>query len=150
MTKGKHRQSAQPSHDARQARAPKVGVFFVVGPKLWVAGIPWAENLSVAGFRTYAVGHPDLWKQLQEAGAVPCDLEYDETARGRVNYEDASGRFTLFADKCIIRNKRLVSKIMNELSLPKNTGVLPDDHYRCPRCLRRRLKREQAETDWNF
>lgn len=68
---------------------------------------------------------------------VDRDMPYDEAARGRVNYEDASGRFTLFTDRCIIRSKRLVSKIMNELRLPKDTRVLADDHYQSRRALPR-------------
>jgi len=71
-------------------------------------------------------------------------------ARGGFSYEDASGKFTLFADRCIIKDKRAVGKIMNELSLPKGTRVLPDDHYRCPRCLREKPNRKQEEKDWEF
>ncbi len=67
-----------------------------------------------------------------------------------MTFEDAGRRFTLFADRCITRNKRLVSKIMNDLSLPKDTRVLTDDHYRCPKCLRKKATRKQEEEDWDF
>jgi hypothetical protein len=87
---------------------PEVGLFFMVGRKPFVASLPWTEVPSVAGFRTHSVDHYEYWRRLQEVGGVPRDLEYDEAARGRVNYEDAGRRFTLFADKCIIKNKRLV------------------------------------------
>ena len=135
--------------DAKKAKVPKVGCFFVVDGKPWVKGIPWTENPSLAGFRTYAVGHPEYWQQLQGLGAAPKDMPYDKFARGRVNYEDASGKFTLFADRCIIKNKRLVSKIMNELSLPNDTKVRPDDHYRCPDCVSKKQKKKE-EKDWDF
>jgi hypothetical protein len=124
--------------DAKKVNVPKVGIFFVVNGKPWAEGLPWTENPSCAGLWTYAVDHPDYWGRLQVVGAVPKDMPYDDAPRGRVDYEDASRRFTVFADRCIIKNKRLVSKIMNELSLPKETRVLPDDHYRCPKCLPRR------------
>ena len=115
---------------------PEVGLFFVVNRKPWVEGLPWMEVLSEAGFRTHAIGHPEYWERLQELGVASRDMPYMDAPRGRVNYEDATGRFTLFADRCIIRNKRQVTKIMRALSLPKNTRVLPDDHYRCRKCLR--------------
>lgn len=87
---------------------------------------------------------------MQDLGSVPRGLEYDEAPRGCVNYEDACGRFTLFADRCIIRDKELVSRIIEELSLPRDTRVLPDDHYRCPHCLGKMPARKQEEKDWDF
>lgn len=59
---------------AEKAMVPKVGLFFVVNGKPWVEGIPWTENPSLAGFRTYGVGHPDYWNRLQDLGAVPRDM----------------------------------------------------------------------------
>jgi hypothetical protein len=135
--------------DTKKTKVPKVGLFFAVDRRPFVDGVPWMEVTSLTGFRTYGVGHPKYWERLQEGRAVPRDLEYDETPRGRVNYEDASGRFTLFADRCIIKNKRLVGKIINELSLPKNTRVLPDDHYRCPGCVSEKQKKKE-EKDWDL
>ena len=136
--------------DTKKAKVPRVGLFFVVNGKPWVEGIPWAENLSVAGFRTYGAGYPEYWQRLQELGAVPQEMAYDEAARGRVDYEDASDKFALFADRCIIRNKRLVSAIMNKLNLPRGTRVLADDHYRCPKCLRQKPASKQEKEDWDF
>ena len=78
------------------------------------------------------------------------DMPYDMFARGRVNYEDASRKFTLFADRCIIKNKRQVSSIMSQLCLPRETRVLTDGHCRCPKCLRKKATREQEEEDWDF
>jgi hypothetical protein len=121
--------------EAKKEKVPQVGLFFVVNGTPCVEGIPWIEHRSLAGIRTYGVDHPDYWRRLQVVGAVPKDMRYDDAPRGRVDYEDASRRFSLFADRCIIRNKRLVSAIMNKLDLPRDTRVLADDHYRCPRCL---------------
>ena len=132
-----------------KALPPKVGIFFVVNGKLWVEGISWTEAASHAGFRTYEVDHPAYWEQLQARGAAPREGEYDRAARGRVNYEDASRKFTLFADRCILKNKSLLSKIMEELSLPKRTRVLPDEHYQCPDCVSRKPTKQQAK-DWEF
>lgn len=60
-----------------------------------------------------------------------------------MTYEDASRKFSLFADKCIIRNKRQVSPIMNELNLPRGHKGLADDHYRYLMCLRKRPTRKR-------
>ena len=128
---------------AQKGKVPQVGLFFVVNGKPFVDGLPWAEVPSVAGFRTYGVGHPEFWHRLQGVSAVPSELEYDKAPRGRVNYDEASGRFTLFADRCIIMDNRLVSAIMNELNLPMGTRGLTDDHYRCSDCLSKRPERQE-------
>jgi hypothetical protein len=129
---------------------PKVGIFFVVNGKLWVEGIPWPENLSVAGFRTYRVGHPEYWQRLQDEGAAPKDMPYEEAARGSVNYEDASEKFTMLADPCIIKKKQLVRSIMRQLYLPRGTEVLADEQYRCPKCLRQKTAAMQEMDDGDF
>lgn len=136
--------------DAKTANEPKVGLFFVMNGKPVVYGLPWTEVPSLAGFRTSALGHPEFWERLRADGMAPNDSPYEECPRGRVNFEDSSGRFTLFADQCIIRNKRLVRAIIHRLKLPNSTRALPDDHYRCPKCLRQRPTRSQEEKDWDF
>ena len=125
---------------AKSTKVPKVGCFFVVNGKPWVEGFPWTENLTVGGIRTYAVGHPEYWQRLQGLGVAPKGIPYENFPRGRVNYDEASRRFTLFADRCIIMDNRLVSAIMNEFNLPMGTRGLADDHYRCPDCLPKRTK----------
>jgi ubiquitin C-terminal hydrolase len=82
--------------------------------------------------------------------AVPKDTPYEECLRGRVNYDKASGRFTLFADRCIIMDNRQVSAIMNEFNLPMGTRGLADDRYQCPKCLREKPTRKQEEKDWDY
>ena len=125
---------------AQKGKVPQVGLFFLAKGKLCVNGLPWTEVPNVAGFRTYSVGHAEYWRRLKECGATPKYMRYKACPRGRVNYDDASGRFTLFADRCIIMDKRLVSAIMNEFNLPMGTRSLADDHYRCPKCLPKRTK----------
>ena len=125
---------------AQKGKVPQVGLFFLIMEKLCVNGLPWAEVPNVAGFRTYSVGHAEYWRRLKDGGAIPKDMPYEECPRRRVNYDEASRRFTLFADRCIIMDKRPVSAIMNELNLPMGTRGLADDHYRCPKCLRKRTK----------
>jgi hypothetical protein len=56
--------------------------------------------------------------------AVKCSLvaaEFDdpEHPRGRVVYKPKASDFTLFADRCILREKKVVRKILAEMNLPK-------------------------------
>lgn len=48
---------------------------------------------------------------------------------------DATGRFTLLADSCMIESKPLLSKIMAPFGLPKGTAVMRDLQYRCAACM---------------
>ena len=107
------------------------------------------EVESHAGFRTYPAGHPGFWRNLQRNGIVPQDVDYDGAPRGRVTFHDPERRFTQFADKCIIRSRKAVRQVMTILSLPPNTRVEKDDHYRCPGCKPRPTKK-QEEKDWDF
>lgn len=135
---------------AKAAKVPGVGIFFVVNAKPWVQWIPWTENPRYAGYRTYGVGHPEFWRFLLKADAVPMDMRYEEAARGRVNYHDASGRSTLLADRCIIKSKGQIRTIMTELNLPPDTSVVVDDHYQCLGCLPRRPPCLALDEEWNF
>ena len=134
----------------RKTKVPQVGLFFVVGGKPFVEGIPWSENPSVGGFRTFGVGHPDYWRRLQDLGVAPREIPYEDVPRGRVNYLDATGRFPLLADKCIIKRKQLVRRIMAALCLPKGTAVLRDLHYKCAVCMGKVATRQQEREDWDF
>ena len=136
--------------EAKKEKVPQVGLFFVVNGKPCVEGIPWIERRSLAGFRTYGVDHPDYWRRLQVVGAVPMDMPYDDASRGRVDYEDASRRFTLSADRCIIRNKRLVGIIMSRLGLPKDTRVVTDSRYTCAKCMGKERTRKQEAEGWDL
>lgn len=76
-------------------------------------------------------------------------MEYEEPPRGRVIYNTRTRQFTLFADRCIIKDKRLVGRIMKELNLPRDTKVLRDDHYRCAKCFCEKTTGD-PEQDWDF
>lgn len=69
-----------------------------------------------------------------KAGRVP-EGEYEEHPRGRVGYNSRTGEYHLLADACILRKKSLVKTIMRKMSLPANTKIETDSHYRCFRCL---------------
>jgi len=56
----------------------------------------------------------------------------------REAYNTKTGGYSLFLDRCILKNKSVVNKIMSELNLPtKRTKMDADIHYRCRHCLGR-------------
>jgi len=64
-------------------------------------------------------------------------MEYEECPRGRVTYDTKARRSRLLADRCILRSKDAVRRIMSAMNLSsKNTDKVTDAHYRCSACLR--------------
>jgi hypothetical protein len=117
---------------------PNVGIFFLVGKKLLIDRTPVSEGEIYGDFSIHEPGHDAFWEILKHTGAVQQDSEYDDYPRGRVAYNTKTGKNSLFLDRCILKNKSVVKKIMSELNLPpKSTDVDTDSHYRCPHCLGR-------------
>ena len=115
---------------------PHVGIFWFFRDRL----ILDATSLSKAEPYGSALGHPtghiDYWARLQQTGAVPAEVEYEEPPRGRVVYDQREQRFHLLADKCILGRRDVVTGIMEAMHLPPNkTTVGRDEHYRCFECL---------------
>ena len=81
----------------------------------------YATQLAQAGrygdFAIHERDHYQYWAQLVRSGAVP-DIEYEEYPRGRVSYNEKTGKYTLLADRCILGRKSLVSKILSRRNLP--------------------------------
>jgi hypothetical protein len=118
-------------------RAPEVGIIYVVNDVLWFDTTPIASALNFGDFAVHERDHQLYWKQLVETGAVP-NTEHDEFPRGRVSYDRKSGRFTLLADDCILREKSLVASILSRMHLlTRDTEIRADSLYRCFRCLGR-------------
>ena len=116
---------------------PHVGIFWLVGGKLVIDSTPLGEGEPYGDHLTHPRSHIDVWGQLRLDGKVPGESEYEEFPRGRVMYNTKIQRFTLLADRCILRDKGVVSRIMSELHLPgENTDKGTDEHYRCSSCLR--------------
>jgi len=120
-----------------QRGAPRVGIVYLVGDRLWIDATPIARAETFGGFAFHQRDHQEFWKQLVNQGAVP-STEHDEFPRGRVSYDKKSGEFTLLADHCILVKKSVVSKILSRMRLPaRDTKTSEESRYRCPRCQRR-------------
>jgi hypothetical protein len=119
------------------AEPPEVGIFWLVDGKLVIDRTALSKAENYGAFKVHPGDHCSVWEKLQRGGVVPSDMEYEKSPRGRVMYDKRTGRFRLLADRCILRNKGAIRRIMSAMKLPnKNTDKGTDAHYRCSACLR--------------
>jgi hypothetical protein len=115
---------------------PHVAIFWMFAGRLVIDATPLSTAEPYGDALTHPTGHIDYWTRLQQRGAVPTDVEYEEPPRGRVLCDKRDGRFHLLADKCILSSRDVVQQIMEELHLPPDrTSEGRDEHYRCSECL---------------
>jgi hypothetical protein len=120
----------------RRKKEPHVGIFWVVNAKPIIDSTPLGEAEPYGDHLTHAPSHIDVWTLFQRNGIAPLNMEYEEAPRGRVMYDTKTRRFTLLADRCILKRKDLVGKIMSAMNLTgKNIDKGTDSHYRCADCL---------------
>jgi hypothetical protein len=120
----------------KRKNAPNVGITFLVGKTLLIDRTPVSEGEIYGEFRIHERGHDTYWEKLKKTGVVPQGSEYDDYPRGRVAYNTKTEKYSLFLDRCILKNKSIVKRIMAELNLPvKSTQTDADFHYRCAGCL---------------
>jgi hypothetical protein len=122
-----------------QVAAPKVGILFVHDNYAWIDSTPLEEAVLYGDVLTHDKGHDTYWEELQVGGSVPRDVEYDECPRGRVCYDTKTKTFHLYLDRCILKRKDLVERIICAMNLPPETSTETrlDSHYRCPGCMHR-------------
>jgi hypothetical protein len=127
-------QTSRPT--SSQNEEPCVGIFWLVNGKLLIDSTPLGRAQPYGDHLTHSRGHDRVWGKFQQKGIASADIEYDEPPRGRVVYHAKTRRFALLADRCILRDKAAVKKIMSDLNLPSvNTNQGTDAHYRCYGCL---------------
>jgi hypothetical protein len=114
---------------------PLVGIFWLVGKRLIMDTMPLSEAGNYGDFKIYEGDHVTLWDELERRGEVPSGSAYEEHPRGRVNFNTKTQQFTLFLDRCILRKKGVVKKLLRLMCLPDDTPLSTDGHYRCFRCL---------------
>lgn len=121
-----------------------VGIFWLLRDRLILDTSPLSEAEPYGECLTHHNSHIDFWTAQQCLGALPQEIEYEEPPRGRVVFNKKTGRFALYADRCILREKSVVDKIMNAMRLPAaTTDAMTDGHYKCSQCL------EVAGDHWN-
>jgi hypothetical protein len=115
---------------------PSVGIFWLFRDELITDSTPLSKAEPYGTALTHPAGHEDYWARLQHTGAVPAEVEYEEPPRGRVVFDGREQRFHLYADKCILSQRKVVRKIMDAMHLPPGeTSEGRDSHYRCFNCL---------------
>lgn len=126
----------------------RVGIFWLVEGRLIIDSTPLSEAEPYGDCLTHCNGHIDYWTEQQLLGELPLGVEYEEHPRGRVVFNSKTQRFSLYADRCILRRKSVVKQIMKAMCLPESlTEVCTDGregHYRCSECLR---AAERCEAD---
>jgi hypothetical protein len=114
-----------------------VGIFWRLHGKLLTDSTRLSEAETHLHFKIHSGDHISVWAKFQRNGIVPSEMEYEEAPRGRVMFDTKKRQFTMLADRCILRDKGVLRKIMSVMSLPsKNTDKGTDSHYRCFACLR--------------
>jgi hypothetical protein len=110
----------------------------VINGNLVIDSTPLSQAEPYGVHLTHPGSHIDVWEQRRLDGKAPGESEYEDFPRGRVIYNTKTQRFTLLADRCILKDNGIVSKIMSEMKLPnQKTDKGTDSHYRCSACLRR-------------
>lgn len=114
---------------------PKVGIFWLVNGRLIFDASPVSGAETYGDCLGHAKSHLEYWTELQRARIIPADTEYEDLPRGRIVFNARAGQFILYADKCIREKSTVVHKILRIFSLPYDTVMSSDEHYRCRLCL---------------
>lgn len=121
----------------RQMRVPEVGIIYLVGDTLGIDSTPLARGMNFGDYVLHEHDHCEYWKRLVKQKAVP-HTGYERFPRGRMSYNRKNGKFLLFADACILREKNIVTAILSRMHLAtRDTETGVDRLYRCSRCQRR-------------
>jgi hypothetical protein len=115
---------------------PMVGIFWLFKGQLIFDVSPVSTAEPYGDCVGHAKSHIAFWSELQRAGVIPSDVEYEEPPRGRIVFNMKTRQYIVYADKCIRVQSAVVRKIFRELSLPTDSAVITSDgHYRCRTCL---------------
>jgi len=119
-----------------KSRQPCVGIFYLVGRKLFLDTTPTEMAGTWGEFAVHEPSHQHYWEQLTTKRAVP-DAEYEEYPRGRVGFNRSTHEYLLLADACILSKKSIVKRILRRMNLPARTKIERDSHYRCSCCMKK-------------
>lgn len=132
---------------ARKAGEPEIGNFFVYNGQVLTESKPLCVTEPYGKFDSADSEYERYWKFVQRYGAVPLDIEYDEVPRGRVEYDLDEEKFHVYADPCILKDRKALDEINREFHLPSSNTEEPesDPHYRCPGCIGPKVAKEEEE-----
>lgn len=114
---------------------PRLGLFWFIArdrnPSRFAScSRPFSKVSEVAGFKTLAEGHVDIWPTLQRLDPTLVPYEYEYFPRGRVNWRREDDRWILVLDPKLNRAPFIVH-IVTTWKVPRDRLlVLTDAHYR--------------------
>jgi hypothetical protein len=120
-----------------QQPEPRVGIFWLVDKRLIIDTTAISEAGDYGDFKIHEGDHVTHWAAMDKRGEVPRGTDYEEHPRGRAVFNTKTEQFILYADRCILRKKSVVKKLLRIMHLPDNTALSTDEQYRCYRCLKR-------------
>jgi hypothetical protein len=116
-----------------------VGIFWLIGDRLILDTSPLIEAEPYGDCLGHRTSHIDYWTAQQCLGTVSREIEYEEPPRGRIVFNKATQQFALYADRCILKRKAVVKRIMKAMHLPASQTKICTDgyngHYKCSKCL---------------
>ena len=121
---------------ARKAGESEIGIFFVYNGEVLMDGTPLSLTEPYGKFKSNDSDYDTFWNNLQRNGIVPRDVEYDEVPRGRVENDISEKKFYVYADPCILKDRKVLDEINREFHLSSANTEAPerDSHYKCKKC----------------
>ena len=104
-----------------------VGLFFIVNGAPLLHKRTLADAEPYGDFINYPESHNDVW---QRNYARKYKVDFDYFPRGRIVYDQKSGIFLLYCDKCVASE---AEKLRGCYPKDKCMMVL-DEHYQCHKC----------------
>ena len=119
-----------------EALVPLVGLFYVVNGIFHWDGIPVRDSQDSGYYKVYPKKHSTLWENtIQRNDAEMKKHDVYHFPRGRVVYDKRDGFYELVADKHILEDDKMISRIVSEMRLPEaKVRKSRDVHYECARC----------------
>jgi hypothetical protein len=115
---------------------PMVGIFWLYKGELIFDVTPVSAAEPYGDCVGHANSHIEFWTDLQRAGVIPLDIEYEEPPRGRVVFNMKTKQYIAYVDKCIREKPAVIRRLIRDFSLPAELEVVSGDgHYRCRICL---------------
>ncbi len=120
---------------------PNVGIFYVVGGKLYWEGIPIERASTSTYVKIYPKKHAAYWKGcLVRLEPHLGKYDPDHFPRGRVVFSTQEGVYRLFADKCILDDSDMIKKIVSKMRLPEpKVNISWDIDCECAECKSNRI-----------
>jgi hypothetical protein len=124
-----------PEPCARPSTSPQVGIFYVIDGALSLDCTPMLEAEDYGDFKTHPNGHVEWWPKVVRRLHLWPPRSYDYYPRGRVNYARQEGRYRLYLDRCLLKERIMVEAILQHMHLADQAvEICTDEHYQCAGC----------------